>query len=112
MWTGREWEEAGGHRLADKVITTREMGAGGLGLVLMLVSSVRSDSFDPMNCSPGSSVPGFSREEYWSGLLCSSPRNLPNSGIEPGYPALQTDSLSSELLGKPQSGHRGKVFGF
>ena len=44
MWTGREWEEAGGHRLADKVITTRDMGAGGLGIVLMLVSSVGSDS--------------------------------------------------------------------
>ena len=27
---------------------------------------------DPTDCSPGSSVMGFSREEYWSGLLCPS----------------------------------------
>ena len=26
---------------------------------------------------------GFSRQEYWSGLPCSPPRDLPNSGIEP-----------------------------
>ena len=26
---------------------------------------------------------GFSRQEYWSGLLCPSPGNLPNPGIEP-----------------------------
>ena len=26
---------------------------------------------------------GFSRQEYWSGLLCPSPEDLPDSGIEP-----------------------------
>ena len=26
---------------------------------------------------------GFSRQEYWSGLPCSPPGNLPDSGIEP-----------------------------
>ena len=26
---------------------------------------------------------GFSRQEYWSGLPCPSPGDLPNSGIEP-----------------------------
>ena len=26
---------------------------------------------------------GFSRQEYWSGLPCSSPGDLPNPGIEP-----------------------------
>ena len=25
---------------------------------------------------------GFSRQEYWSGLLCPSPGDLPNPGIE------------------------------
>ena len=44
----------------------------------------------------------FSRQEYWSGLLFSSPEDLPNSGIEPGCPALQADSLPSELPGKPR----------
>ena len=33
---------------------------------------------------------GFSRQEYWSGLPFPSPRNLPNPGIEPRSPALQT----------------------
>ena len=28
--------------------------------------------------------------------------NLPDSGIELGFPALQVDSLSTELSGKPQ----------
>ena len=27
---------------------------------------------------------GFSRQEYWSGLLFPSPGNLPDPGIEPG----------------------------
>ena len=27
---------------------------------------------------------GFSRQEYWSGLPCSLPGVLPDSGIEPG----------------------------
>ena len=42
----------------------------------------------------------FSRQEYWSGLPFSSPGNLPDSGIEPRFPALQADSLVSELLGE------------
>ena len=34
---------------------------------------------------------GFSRQEYWSGLPCPSPEDLPNPGIKPWYPALQAD---------------------
>ena len=30
----------------------------------------------------------FSRQEYWSGLLCPPPGDLPNPGIEPTSPAL------------------------
>ena len=44
---------------------------------------------------------GFSRQEYWSGLPFHSPGDFPNPGIEPGSPALQTDALPSEPLGKP-----------
>ena len=40
---------------------------------------------------------GFSRQEYWSGLPFSSPGDLPNPGIKPGSPALQADSLPTEL---------------
>ena len=43
---------------------------------------------------------GFSRQEYWSGLPFPSPGDLPNPGIEPQSPALQADSLSTELPGK------------
>ena len=43
----------------------------------------------------------FSRQEYWSGLPFPSPGDLPNPGIEPGSPALQTDALPSEPPGKP-----------
>ena len=46
---------------------------------------------------------GFSRQEYWSGLPFLSLGDLPNSGIEPGSPALQTDALPSEPPGKPIS---------
>ena len=41
----------------------------------------------------------FSRPEYWSGLLFPSPGDLPNPGIKPGSPALQADSLPTELSG-------------
>ena len=43
----------------------------------------------------------FSRQEYWNGLLCPPPGDLPNPGIKPRSPALQEDSLLSEPPGKP-----------
>ena len=43
----------------------------------------------------------FSRQEYWSGLPCPPPGDLPNPGIQPRSPTLQADSLSSEPSGKP-----------
>src|SRR5574340_513396 len=42
----------------------------------------------------------FSRQEYWSGLPFPSPEDLPDPGIEPRSPALQADSLLTELQGK------------
>ena len=44
---------------------------------------------------------GFSRQEYWSGLPCCPPGDLPDPGIKPGSPALQTDSWPSGLPWKP-----------
>ena len=44
---------------------------------------------------------GFPRQEYWSGLPCPIPGNLPDSGIEPTSPAVQVDSLPTEPPGKP-----------
>ena len=49
---------------------------------------------------------GFSRQEYWSGLPFPSPGDLPNSGIEPRSPALQTDALPSEPPEKPIDGQK------
>ena len=49
---------------------------------------------------------GFLRQEYWNGLSFPPPVNFPDWGIKPVSlvsPALQVDSLSSELPGKPQS---------
>ena len=43
---------------------------------------------------------GFSRQEYWSGLPFPSPGDLPDPGIEPGFPALEADALTSEPPGK------------
>ena len=43
---------------------------------------------------------GFSRQGYQSGLPFSSLGDLPNPGIEPRSPALQTDALPSEPLNK------------
>ena len=47
----------------------------------------------------------FSRQEYWSGLPFPPSGDLPDPGIKPGSPALQTDSLPSEPPGKPDLAH-------
>ena len=44
---------------------------------------------------------GFFSQKLGSGLPFPSPGDLPDPGIEPGSPALQADSLPSELPGKP-----------
>ena len=43
----------------------------------------------------------FSRQEYWSGLSFPFPGDLPDPGIKPGSPALQTDALLSKPSWKP-----------
>ena len=42
---------------------------------------------------------GFSRQEYWGGLPCPPPGDLPSPGIKPRSPTLQGDSLPSEPPG-------------
>ena len=58
---------------------------------------------NPMDYSPpGSSVRGIiTRQEYWSRLPFPSPGDLPDPGIKPRSPALQADSLLTELRQKP-----------
>ena len=64
---------------------------------------------DPMDSSlPGSAVHGIFGQEYWSGLPFPCPGDLPNPGIEPRSPALQTDTLPSEAPGKPYTAKETK----
>ena len=44
---------------------------------------------------------GFSKQEYWSGLPCPPPGDLPNPGTEPRSSTLQADSFLPEPPGKP-----------
>ena len=44
---------------------------------------------------------GFSRQEYWRGLPCPAPGDLPILGIESRSLALKADSLLAELPGNP-----------
>ena len=51
----------------------------------------------------------FSRHEYWSGLPCSPPEDLPSPGIKPRFPPLQADSLLSGPPGKPKNTGLGSL---
>ena len=54
----------------------------------MCAKLVVSDSATPWTvaCQPSLCI-GFSRQEHWSGLPCPPPRDIPDSGSEPKYPA-------------------------
>ena len=52
---------------------------------------------------------GFSRQEYWSGLPCPPPGDLPNPGIETRSFALQAGSLPSEPPGKHKNTRVGNL---
>ena len=65
--------------------------------------SVMSNSLRPCGLYVARQAPlsmGFSRQEYWSGLPCPSPGDLPKPGIKPRSPTLQIDSLPAEPQGK------------
>ena len=76
----------------------------------MLGCLVVSDSVTPWTvaCQAPLSM-DFSRQEYWRGLPCPLPGNLPNPGIKPESPALQVDSLLPEPPGKPKNTGVGSV---
>ena len=62
------------------------------------------NSCDSIDCGlPDSSVPGISRQEWWSGLSFASSGDLSDTGIEPktpATPALQVDSLQLSYQGR------------
>ena len=53
-------------------------------------------SFATLWSPPGSPVHRFSRQEYWNGVPCPPPGDLPNSGIKPV--ALMSPALASIFL--------------
>ena len=55
--------------------------------------------WDPMDCTVHGNLQARTLE--WVAFL--SPGDLPNPGSEPGSPALQEDSLPTELSGKPNN---------
>ena len=66
-------------------------------IVCLLICSVVSGSLGHHGLYPSRLLCpwGFSRQEYWRGLPCPPPGDLPNPGIEPRS-ALKEDSLPSE----------------
>ena len=70
------------------------------GKALMFGSLAAQLSATPcnlMDCSPpDSSVHEIYQQEYWNGYPFSSLKELPDSRIEPGFPALQADSVLTE----------------
>ena len=89
------------------VIRASETSRWGLCMCVCVLCLVAQSC--PTLCSPRTvarQAPlsmGFSRQEYWSGLLCPPPGDLPNPGIEPRFPALQADSLPPEPPGKTKN---------
>ena len=72
---------------------------GGGGLVAKLCRTL----CDPMDCKlPGSYVHGILQARTLEGVAISFSGDLPDPGIEPGSPALQADSLTTEPPGKPR----------
>ena len=70
--------------------------------IVSVSRSVVSDSAMPWTTAYQAALSlRFSRQGYRSELPFPSPGHLPNPGIEPGSPALQADSLPTELQGKP-----------
>ena len=70
--------------------------------VLCLVTQSCPTLCDPMD-PPGNLCPwGFSRQEYWSGLPCRPPGDLPNPGVEPGLPHCRWILYSLSHQGSPR----------
>ena len=59
---------------------------------------------NPMNCIAHQAAlsMGFSRQQYWSGLPCPRPGDLPDPGMEPVTPALAGRFFTSSATGEAQ----------
>ena len=64
---------------------------------------------DPTVCStPGSPIRGNFQQEYWSGLVCPPPGNLPDPGIQSASPALAGRFFTTEPPGKTLNTNNGQ----
>ena len=59
-----------------------------------------SDFLQPYGACQASLSMGFPRQEYWSGLPCPLPGDLPDPGIEPPSPAMVGGFFTTEPPGK------------
>ena len=86
-----ELSTPGFHQGIERQNTVMRKHGGGGGFVM-------SESCDPVDCSlPGSSVHGFSRQEYSSGLPFPSPGDPPNPGVEPRFPGFNCRQILYQL---------------
>ena len=70
----------------------------------MCVKSLQSclTIYNTLDCSPpGSSGHGIFQARILEWVAIPSPEDLPDPGIEPRSPALQADSLTTDLRGQP-----------
>ena len=69
----------------------------------VLVTQLCLTLCNPMDCSmPGAPLHGILQTRILEWVAIPFSRDLPNPGIKPRSPALQADSLPSELSGKPK----------
>ena len=95
--------------LSSEVFRERVVGWSRLGMMNVVCAQLLQSCLilcNPIDCSlSGSSVHGILQQEYWRGLPCPPPGDLPNPGIKLLSSALQVDSLPTEPPRKPWYKH-------
>ena len=80
------------------------------GMCACQIASVMSNSATPWTLAHQAPLfMGFSRQEYWSGLPCPPPGDLPDPGIEPTSPSLAGGFLTTSTTWEAQEvgyGHK------
>ena len=71
--------------------------------VCMLSLSAVSDSLQSHGACQAPLSMRFSRQEYWSGLPCPLPGDLPNLWVKSMSPVLVGELFTAKPSGKPQS---------
>ena len=94
IWTSDGHLKTGGDGGSPEVVES-DVVSGLLLLSHQVVSNPFATPWSVARQTPLSM--GFPRQEHWSGLPFPSPGDLPDPGNEPGSPALQGDSLLTEL---------------